>query len=73
MTKSLLSRIGSMAAMEGSPPILRIRPALSASRKSAPPRMADCAAMPVPMAAPTVKSEPPRVPGPANRDGASAE
>ena len=33
----------------------RIRPALSASRKSAPPRTADCAAMPVPIAAPTRK------------------
>ncbi len=36
MTKSLLSRIGSIVAIEGSP-MFRIRPALSASRKSAPP------------------------------------
>src|SRR5712675_129076 len=43
-----------MHAADGAP-MLRKRPALSASRKSAPPRAADLAVMPVPMAAPSRK------------------
>src|SRR5712664_947867 len=43
-----------MHAADGAP-MLRKRPALSASRKSAPPRAADLAVMPVPMAAPNRK------------------
>jgi hypothetical protein len=60
ITKLLQSWIGSMATSEGSP-MLRIRPAFRARRKSAPPRAAKLAAMPVPIAAPTRKS--PRCPG----------
>src|SRR5258708_4746115 len=43
-----------MHAADGAP-MLRKRPALRASRKSAPPRAADLAVMPVPMAAPNRK------------------
>src|SRR5690606_3051206 len=50
------SRIGSMQAMEGAP-MLRSRPALMASSRSAPPRSAASAVVPEPMAAPMMKRD----------------
>lgn len=80
-TTSFASWIGSMQAMEGAP-MTRTRPAFRASRKSAPPRSAALAIMPVPMAAPMRKGLPsdfpscpfsqPAAPGAAADEGRAA-